>query len=63
MDFSCCIESMKGEQIWLTPVKIAERLQVNLDICAIPAEKRPSAASVARLRRIPNTCAGINWQL
>ena len=60
--FSCLIQSWKGERIWLTPVKIAERLQVNLDICAIPVGMRPSAAFVALPRRIQNTCARINWQ-
>jgi hypothetical protein len=60
--FSCLIQSLKGEQIWHTRVKIAERLQVNLDICAIPVEMRPSAVFAALPRRIPNTCAGINWR-
>jgi hypothetical protein len=61
--FSFLILSLKGEQKWLTPVKIAEQLQVNLDICAIPAEMRPSAVFAARPIGTPSTCAGINWQL
>jgi hypothetical protein len=53
----------KGAEKWLTPVKIAARLRVSLDICAIPAEMRPSAAFAVRRRRTQNTCAGINWLL
>ena len=60
--FSWFIESLKGEQIWHIPVKIVEQLQVNLDICAIPVEMRPSAVFAASPRRIPDTCVGINWQ-
>lgn len=59
---SYLIQSLKGEQICHTRVKIAEQLQMNLDICAIPVEMRPNAVFAAPPRRIPNTCAGTNWQ-
>jgi hypothetical protein len=53
---------VKGERVWLTPVKIVEQLQVNLDICAIHVEMRPSAAFAVRPRWIQSICAVTNWQ-
>jgi hypothetical protein len=47
----------KGEKQWLTHVRIAERLLVIRDICAIPVETKQNAAFVALPRWMPSTCA------